>query len=223
MCQLQRSLAVIAALVFGVAVYAEENAPPTNHIIVRCKRSTVVHVRIFDTKGNLVDEFEASPAPDGTITTVQEPIEASKRYVVTSATTGCVRGESHYTTGGQPINLFKMPCNSDAPLDLVVTSDPPATFKVLRVISEVCRSQRPLNHGSTIAYFTSDETLTIDARSIADPLMTGRLVLDWNVVPRARQTIENKGYGAQGGSGAAENAAIARRLKTFTIEPKVSP
>jgi hypothetical protein len=222
MYRLQRSVAVIASLLLGVAVHAE-NTSRTNQIRLKCKRTTV-HVRIFDTSGKLVDEFEASPGPDGTISSDDpQSIEASKRFVVTSASKGCVKGQPGYDPDNAPINVFAMPCNSDPPMDLVVTSDPPATFTVMRAIPAVCRSQSQLSHGSSIVYFTSDETLTITARSIADPLMTGRLVLDWNLAPRVRQTLPNTGYGAQGGSGAAENAAVARRLKTFTIEPKVSP
>jgi len=220
MFRLQRSVAVIAFLLFSVAVYAA-NKPRTNQIRLDSPR-TRVHVRIFDKSGKVVAEFDASPAPDGTILKDQEPIAASERFVVTSSSTGCVQGKSEYGTDNTPMNVFYMPYNGDPPIDLVVTSDPPATFTVLRAIAGVCRSQINLNHGSSIVYFTSDETLTIDARSIADPLMTGHLVLDWSKA-RVGAPLPNSGYGAQGGSGATPNASVARRLKSFTIEPKVSP
>jgi hypothetical protein len=224
MSRLQGSIAVIVAMLLSIDAYAENTSK--HHLIrLKCPRNKV-HVRIFDPGGTMVDEFDVSPAADGTISSedTQQSIEASKRYVVTSASEGCVNGHSGYASNNAPINVFTMPCNSDEPIDLVLTSDPAATFTVLRAVPVACRSQKKLNQGSSITYFTSDETLTIEARSINDPRMTGRLVLDWNHAPRAvKTTLPNEGYGAQGGSGAAPNAALARRLKSFTIVPKVSP
>jgi hypothetical protein len=196
-----------------------------------------VYVRLFDQSGKLIDEFPF-PHPqrsilDSSFYSGQEVIEfkegqsaeASKRYIATSSSKGCIQGRSDLDEKTEaPVNVFEMPCNSnrnyevEIPIDFRLTSDPPAKFTVRWEIPSssgpTCHWETDLDSGSTVQHFTSDERLIIEATALADPLITGHLELDWDHVPRTKTTIPNPARTVNGGSGVE-----TRRLKSFTIEP----
>lgn len=211
-------------MLLGIAFTAAhaENTAKHFYVTLKCPRDKV-HVRIFDEKGNEIDEFEAVPEKSRIDGNGPDYIEGSKRYVVTSASKGCVQGQSDFDHG-MKVNTFTMPCGTDAPLDLVITSSPEAEFTIVRTVQApalVCRSEHPLNQGSSVAYFTSDETLIIEAHALSDPRITGRLVLDWDKVrSHSNKPMPNEGFPGQGGGSRSQNAQTAKTLKSFTIAPR---
>ena len=226
MRQLQRRSALIVLTMSAAALLHAETTSKRDRISLNCP-DTKVHVRIFDETGAQLVDFDWVPGNDPLERKDSESVEASKRYVTTSASIGCIQGVGvRDPETDAPVNAFVMPCKAGNPINLRITSDPPAKFIVRREIKSIvvgrdgqvktnpsgvtCHWQLPLNRSPIIVYnYTPDEKLIIDGTAIADPQMTGHLELDADHVPRIKKIFPIPAI--YGGS-------TARQLKSFTIE-----
>lgn len=221
MRRLQRRYAPIVLMMSVAALLHAATTSKRDWIALRCPDSKV-RVRVFDETGALLAEFERnlSSGVEPIERRDSKSVEASKRYVTTSASKGCIQGVGDRDPKTDaPVNVFDMPCKDGNPIDLRIASDPPATFIVRREIPSLsgvtCRWLPP-DRSAIIEHYTSDEKLIIDGTAIADPLMTGHLELEADHVPRTKTTIPIR---------AVHGGSTARQLKSFTIEPMkdVSP
>ncbi len=221
MRRLQRRYALIFLMTLVALLLHAENTSKRHLIALRCPQSQV-HCRVFDQDGKQISDFSWNLNTSNDLIDVRDPlqsIEASRRYVVTSSSRGCIQGQSDFDEKtGAPVNRFNMPCGNERPIDLRITSEPAARFVVRWEIptqsGRTCHWEMTLKSGSLIEYYTSDEKLIIDATAINDPNITGHLELDWDHVPLTKTTISNPGRAKWSGPDIDK-----RQLKTFTIEP----
>lgn len=220
MRRLSRWAALIVSMLLISPLPQAENTSKTQRIAFNCG-STKVHVRLFDQSGSKINEYDTNLITGLQVITHEDShsVEASKRYVATSSSSGCIQGRGILDSDTEaPINEFVMPCSTEAPVDLRITSDPPAKFKIRREIPSntglICHWEVTLNQGSIIHYYTPDEKLIIEAKALSDPLITGYLELDWDHVPHTKTTFPNQRRAGH------DSGDVTRQLKTFTIESK---
>jgi len=214
---------VALCLAVTVAAFAEDTSKK-NRIIIKCPRATV-RVRIFDDRGRFYDEVQLPVVNQEAMYDDRQNATAGQRYVMTSASKGCVRGESDTDATNAPIHVFSMPCNPEAPIDLLLTANPTAKFTVHRRVpndaSTACLwDELDLNDGAPIAYVTSDQHLVIEGAEL-NGKRKARLELDWSKV-RTKTTFLKPAYPGQH-TAEPSGAAKALALKSITIVPQPSP
>jgi hypothetical protein len=237
-----------AAILSAAGSVSAQDESKTVHVILNCSRGTM-QVRLFDANGApLGAPQDVSLRPDKTADVPDlRYVSATERFITTSESRGCVQGV-HDTSDGRkadPINVFRMTCSTGdeaKSLDLVLTSDPQATFAIRRQVQKVgpvvsapnapCQwSESPIPHGSRLQNFRSDETLIIEAMGekkhgyleLSRSKVPSRLT--WSKAPAdvsdgrgpAKFMVAKPCFPGQNGSGCSENAkAIA--LNSITVE-----
>lgn len=213
MQRLQRIAATILLHCAVLPAFAVSTSK-VNRITLACPSNTV-RVRIFDSKGTMLDDTVYTLEKGQRVFVYDDSRDApaADRFVTTSSSKGCVKGNGDTDDKtAAPINTFRMPCNAP-PIDLVLTASPKATFTVHRRIPDSdatpCRwNEADLSHGSAVAYFTSDETLVIEATSESGK-KRGYLKLDWKKA-HAGKPFPKPCFPGQNGGACSENAkAIA--------------
>lgn len=222
---LQRRIAHVAGCAALAAASFAADTSKTNRIHLDCPPPDRVRVRIFDEQGTLLHDTDLTVVNNEATDRDDHNATAMQRYVTTSASKGCVQGKPDTDETNAPIHLFRMPCNPDAPIDLVITASPPAQFAVRRQVPPrteptPCQWQEQLTDGSSVAFVTSDQKLVIKASELGGK-HNGYLELDWSRL-RAQKTFWRPAYPGQHNAEPSE-AAKALALNRITIDPRKRP
>jgi len=170
-----RLLILLTVAAVGVAAQPLPCPPPqsTNQEVLSFEQAVtgVVHVRVYNERGELLEgyDYDASHPKKR-----DRSFYPETRFVATTASAGCVRGEARRPPSSPCVAWFQLPLSLGPPLDSIVVEAPEETVKGMEARLQVkatsnhiqCTIKHVLEPGDTITNIINGEQVLLTVRGL---------------------------------------------------------